>query len=128
MSDLMQTRRSLFYLAAYLFPLSIGLLASPRATFHLLGSNAEHATTLWRLVGGLLFVLAVVVVVLILKHRAVSYVNTAIVRLVFIGLFSYLVGRTANPAYIVILSVLGVGELWTLIALALDLRTVLVPR
>ena len=128
MNDLVQTRLSLFYLAAYLFPLSLGLLASPRATFHLLGSKDEHASTSWRLFGGLLMVLAVVVVILIWNHRAVAYVNTAIVRLLFVGLFSYLVGHTANRAYIVILSVLGFGELWTLIALAFDLRGLLVPQ
>src|SRR5262252_4542722 len=128
MNDLVQTRLSLFYLAAYLFPLSLGLLASPRATFHLLGSKDEHASTLWRLFGGLLQVLAVVVVILIWNHRAVAYVNTAIVRLLFVGLFSYLVGHTANRAYIVILSVLGFGELWTLIALAVDLRGLLAPH
>jgi hypothetical protein len=127
-TDLVQTRLSLFYLAAYLFPLSLGLLASPRATFHLLGSKAEHATAWWRLFGGLLLVLAIVVVNLIWNHRAAAYINTAIVRLVFVGLFSYLVGHTANRAYIVILAVLGFGELWTLIAFAVDVRGLLVPR
>jgi len=84
--------------------------------------------TSWRLFGGLLLVLAVVVVNLIWNHRAAAYVNTAIVRLLFVGLFSYLVGHTANRAYIVILSVLGFGELWTLIALGVDLRGLLVPQ
>jgi len=47
---------------------------------------------------------------------------SAIGRMVFVSLFSYLVGKTGNQAYIVILIVLGFGEMWTLIALALDLR------
>ena len=33
-SDLRRTRASLFYLVAYLFPLSTGLLISPTDTFH----------------------------------------------------------------------------------------------
>ena len=107
---------------AYLFPLSLGLLISPTDAFHLLGSRAEHATTAWRLFGGLLFVLAIVVVRLIRKRQSVAYINTAIGRLVFVALFSYLVGKTGNVAYLVILIVLGFGEAWTLIALALDLR------
>jgi hypothetical protein len=41
--------------------------------------------------------------------------------MVFVGLFSYLVGKTGNPAYILILIVLGFGEAWTLVALAVDL-------
>jgi len=49
-------------------------------------------------------------------------VNTAIGRLIFVSLFSYLVGKTGNLAYIVVLTVLGLGELWTLIALAFELR------
>ena len=57
-SDLRRTRASLFYLIAYLFPLAVGLLISPTDTFHLLGSHAKHATTAWRLFGGLLLVLA----------------------------------------------------------------------
>ena len=63
--DPRRTRASLFYLTAYLFPLATGLLISPTATFHLLGSKAEHATTAWRLFGGLLLVLAILVVRLI---------------------------------------------------------------
>jgi len=39
-----------------------------------------------------------------------------------VALFSYLVGKTGNQAYLIVLIVLGFGEMWTLIALALDLR------
>ena len=127
MVDLRRTRISLFYLEAYLFPLAIGLLVSPTGTFHLLGSNDEHTNALWRLFGALLLVLAIVVVTLIRRHYSVAYINTAIVRLAFVGLFSYLVGKTANPAYVLILAVLGFGELWTLVAFAFDLREIL-PR
>ena len=127
-NDLRRTRVSLFYLVAYLFPLAVGLLISPTGTFHLLGSEAEHATTAWRLFGGLLLVLAMVVLRLIRKRRSAAYINTAIVRMVFVGLFSYLVGKTGNQAYLVILIVLGFGEAWTLIALALDLRDWIVAR
>jgi hypothetical protein len=66
-----------------------------------------------------------VVVRLILKRRSAAYINTAIGRLVFVGLFSFLVGKTGNPAYALILIVLGFGEMWTLGALALDLRELL---
>jgi len=121
-SDLRRTRASLFYLVVYLFPLSTGLLISPIGTFHLLGSRADHATTAWRLFGGLLLVLAIVVVCLIRKRYSTAYINTAIGRLAFVILFSYLVGKTGNLAYLVILIVLGFGEAWTLIALALDVR------
>lgn len=121
-SDLRRTRASLFYLVTYLFPLAAGLLISPTGTFHLLGSQVKHATTACRSFGGLLLVLAVVVVRLIHKRQSAAYVNTAIGRLVFVVLFSYLVGKTGNVAYLVILIVLGFGEAWTLVALALDLR------
>src|SRR5215813_3209607 len=97
--DLRRTRASLFYLTAYLFPLAAGLLISPTATFHLLGSSAEHATTAWRLFGGLLLALALVVVRLIRNRRSALYINTVIGRVVFVGLFSYLVGKTGNQAY-----------------------------
>src|SRR5215469_15865643 len=126
--NLSRTRASLFYLIAYLFPLSIGLLVSPTDTFHLLGSHAEHATMAWRLFGGLLLVLAIVVVRLIRKRQSAAYINTAIGRLAFVVLFSYLVGKTGNQAYLVVLIVLGFGEAWTLIALALDLREWIVAR
>jgi len=121
-SDLKRTRASLFYLVAYLFPLALGLLISPPATFGLLGSRAQHAAIGWRAFGGLLLVLAVVVVRLIQKRRAAGYINTAIGRLAFVVLFSYLAGKTGDVAYVVVLVVLGFGEAWTLIALALDLR------
>jgi len=127
-SDLRRTRASLFYLITYLFPLAAGLLISPTDTFHLLGSRAEHATTPWRLFGGLLMVLAMVVVRLIRKHQSAAYINTAIGRLAFVVLFSYLIGKTGNQAYLVILIVLGFGEAWTLIALALDLREWIAAR
>jgi hypothetical protein len=121
-TDLRRTRASLFYLVAYLFPFAAGLLISPTDTFHLLGSRAQHASAAWRLFGGLLFVLAIVVVRLIRKHQSTAYINTAIGRLAFVILFSYLVGKTGNQAYLIVLIVLGFGEAWTLIALALDLR------
>jgi hypothetical protein len=70
----------------------------------------------------LLLVLAVVVVRLIRTRHSAAYINTAIGRLIFVSLFSYLVGKTGNLAYIVVLTVLGLGELWTLIALAFDVR------
>ena len=127
-SDLRRTRASLFYLVAYLFPLAAGLLISPTDTFHLLGSRAEHAATAWRLFGGLLLVLAMLVVRLIRKHQSEAYINTAIGRLLFVVLFSYLVGKTGNQAYLVVLIVLGFGEAWTLIALALDVREWIVAR
>ena len=127
-SDLRRTRASLFYLIAYLFPLAVGLLISPTDTFHLLGSHAKHATTAWRLFGGLLLVLAIVVVRLIRKRLSTAYINTAIVRLAFVVLFSYLLGKTGNQAYLVVLIMLGFGEAWTLIALALDLREWIVAR
>jgi hypothetical protein len=40
----------------------------------------------------------------------------------FVALFSYLVGKTGNRAYLLILIMLGSGEAWTLVALAFDLR------
>ena len=120
--DLKRTRTSLFYLVAHLFPFAVGLLISPTGTFHLLGSRSEHATTAWRLFGGLLLLLATVVVRLIRKRQSAAYINTTIGRLVFVALFSYLVGKTGNQAYLIVLIVLGFGEMWTLIALALDLR------
>jgi hypothetical protein len=123
--ELRRTRLSLFYLAAYLFPLATGLLISPTGTFHLLGSTAKHATTPWRCFGGLLLVLGVIVVRLIRERRSAAYINTAIGRLVFVGLFSYLVGKTGNPAYMFVLVVLGFGEGWTLVGLALDIRELL---
>ena len=127
-SDLRRTRTSLFYLIAYLFPFAAGLLISPTDTFHLLGSRADHATTAWRLFGGLLLLLAVAVVRLIRKRLSAAYINTAIGRLAFVILFSYLVGKTGNQAYLIVLMVLGFGEAWTLIALALDLREWIVAR
>ena len=66
-----------------------------------------------------------VVVRLILTRRSAAYINTAIGRLVFVSLFSFLVGKTGNPAYALILLVLGFGEMWTLGALAVDLRELL---
>jgi hypothetical protein len=123
--DLRRTRVSLFYLTAYLVPLATGLLISPTDTFHVLGSNAQHADTAWRLFGALLFALAIVVVRLILTRRSTAYINTAIGRLLFVGLFSYLIGKSGNPAYALILIVLGFGEAWTLVALAVDLRELL---
>jgi len=48
--------------------------------------------------------------------------------LAFVALFSYLVGKTGDLAYLVVLIVLGFGEAWTLIALALDLREWIVAR
>ena len=91
----------------------------------MLGSKIEHATFAWRLFGGLLLALAIVVVRLIRKRRSAAYINTAIGRMVFVGLFSYLIGTTGDLAYALILIVLGFGEAWTLVALAVDIREVL---
>src|SRR5215469_5514122 len=97
--DLKRTRTSLFYLVAYLFPFAAGLLISPTGTFPLLGSHAEHATTASRLFGGLRVVLAWLVVRLIRTRQSAAYINTAIGRVLFVALFSFLVGKTGNQAY-----------------------------
>ena len=74
----------------------------------------------------MLLTLAVIVSVqMIWRHQSAVYVNTVILRLLFVALFSYLLGKTRNRAYLIILVVLGVGEMWTLVALALDLRALL---
>src|SRR5215831_9016248 len=101
--DFRHTRVSLFYLTIYLFPLATGLIISPTSTFRVLGSKIEHATFAWRLFGGLLLALAIVVVRLIRKRRSAAYINTAIGRMVFVGLFSYLIGTTGDLAYALIL-------------------------
>jgi hypothetical protein len=80
------------------------------------------------LFGGLLFLLAIVVVRLIRRRLSAAYINTAVGRLAFVILFSYLVGKTGNQAYLIVLIVLGFGEAWTLIALALDLREWIVAQ
>ena len=126
--DLRRTRVSLFYLIAYLLPLSVGLLVVPSGTLHSLGSNADHATIAWRLFGGLLLALALIVIRLVREHRSAAYINTAIGRMVFVGVFSFLVGKTGNQAYVVILAVLSFGETWTLIALAADWRERIAAR
>lgn len=70
--------------------------------------------------------LALVVVRLIRTRQSAAYINTAIGRLMFVAIFSYLVGKTGNQAYMVILIVLGFGEAWMLIAL--DLRELITSR
>ena len=104
-----KTRRSLFYLAGYLFPTGLGLLLAPQWFMKLLFANHTYPDAFPQFAGTLLIGLGIVVVHVIRYGNPVLYRMTLAVRipLWFCTLAIFL--HTGETFFLAVLAVLGLG-------------------
>jgi hypothetical protein len=111
--EMKRTRRSLFYLAGYLFPTGLCLLLAPQWFLKLLFANHEYSDAFPQFSGALLLGLGIVVVSVIRAGNPFFYRMTLMVRipiwLCTLGIYFH----TRDTFFLGILAVLGLGILIT---------------
>src|SRR5664279_5418407 len=115
-----KTRLSLCYLAAYLFVTGAGLLFAPQLSLKLLLSSGHYDDTFVQFTGTFMIALGVLVAQIIRHGVEVLYPTTLFVRAFFIAVIGALYLRTNDPAFLIVLVVVGAGVALTSTALLLD--------
>ena len=115
-----RTNLSLYYLAGYLIPAGIALIAVPQTALKLLYSNTDYGTIIPRLVGVLILGLAIIVVQIIRHRIEILYPTTLIVRTVFLASFAWLYFLSGDPLFLSLLGIVGLGVLLTLLSFLRD--------
>jgi hypothetical protein len=117
-----RTHLSLYYLATYLPIAGVALLTLPDVATKLLLSNRTYDDVFTRLAGALLLALGVLVIQIV-RHRVEDlYATTLLVRLGLLAVLAVLFARSADPFFLVIFAIVGVGVLLTGTTLYLDRR------
>jgi hypothetical protein len=117
-----KTRLSLYYLAMYLFVTGAGLLFAPQLSLKLLLSSGHYDNTFVQFTGAFMIALSMLVVQIIRHGVEVLYSTTLFVRTFFIAVIGALYLQTNDPAFLVVLAVVGAGVTLTATALLLDRR------
>jgi hypothetical protein len=108
-----RTRRSLFYLAAYLTLTSLALMFAPHAFLKLAFASHDYPGAFIRFSGILMLGLAIVVMNIIKNGNRILYRTTLMARIPMwictLGLYLY----TRETFFIVVLCVLGLGIVLT---------------
>lgn len=117
-----RSKRSLYYVAAYLILTGIGLVIAPGQVLHLLFSNRVYDDVFPRFTGVLMVGLGIFVVQIIRHEAETLYPSTLLVRAVIwvtvLGFYFY----TYDPFFLVVLGVVGIGMVFTGTSYYLDRR------
>jgi len=118
-----RTHLSLYYLATYLPIAGLALLLVPDFATKLLLSNRTYDDIFTRLAGALLLALGVLIIQIV-RHRVEAlYPTTVVVRLGLLVVLAVLFIRSADPFFLVIFVVVGIGVLLTGTGIYLDRRS-----
>lgn len=109
-----RTHLSLYYLAGYLLPAGVALIAAPQFALKHLFSNADYGNIIPRFVGVLILGLGIIVVQIIRHRVEVLYPTTLIVRTIFLASFVWLYFFSNDPQFLTLLGIVGFGVLLTL--------------
>jgi hypothetical protein len=109
LDDMPKTRRSLFYLATYLFLTGAAFFLAPQATLKLLLANHSYEDPFVQFTGVLMIGLSVVVVNVILFGNPKFYRATLLARIPMWLMILWIYIQTQDPVFIIVLSVLGLG-------------------
>jgi hypothetical protein len=120
-----QTRLSLFYVLTYLTVSAMGLLIAPGWTQRMLLANIEYDPIAMRFSGVFVLGLAIIVLQTIRLRLDALYPTLIVVRVVFCAIYVVMFVQTANPFFLVVLGIVGVGLVASSVAYARD-RTILV--
>ena len=108
-----KTRASLYYLASYLVLGGLGLFVAPELALKLLFANGDYGTVMPRLAGMLMLGLGVFVTQMIRHDLTVLYPTTLVVRAFFIVSLLALYFATADPLFIALTIIVGIGFVLT---------------
>jgi len=108
-----RTRLSLYYLAGYLLPTGLLLVAAPDVAFKLLMATGQYGDAIPRLAGSVLLALGIIVVQIIRHRVEVMYPTTVAVRFVILAVLGWLYARTGDPFFLIVTGVVGLGVVLT---------------
>jgi hypothetical protein len=117
-----KTRLSLYYPATYLLVTGVGFLFAPQLSLKQLLSNGHYDNTFVQFTGTFMIALSMLVGQIIRFRVDVLYPTTLFVRTFFIVVIAALYHRTNDPAFLVVLAVVGLGVALTASAFILDRR------
>ena len=117
-----RTHLSLYYLAGYLIPAGIALIFAPQLALKLLLSNGAYGDVLPRLLGVVLLDMGIIVLQIIRLHVDALYSTTLMARSVILvcllGLYIY----AADPLFLTLSGIVGLGFVLTGVSFLLDRR------
>ena len=108
-----RTRLSLFYLATYLLGAGIALILAPSLALTLLFTKGHYGDVMPRLLGVVLLALGIVIVQIIRHRLEVLYTTTLLVRVFIMIVLAALLVYTADPLFISLMVVVGLGMVFT---------------
>ncbi|MDA8100084.1 MAG: hypothetical protein M0042_10690 [Nitrospiraceae bacterium] len=115
-----RTRKSLYYVVAYLLLGGAGLLVAPAFVLGLFFSRGGYSDVMVRFVGLLLLALGILVLQII-RHRVRQlYASTVVVRLMILAGLAVFYYLTADPLMIVLFGIVALGVAMTILSLILD--------
>jgi len=117
-----RTRLSLWYLASYLTLMGLGLLIVPDQTLKVLRSDAEYGNVFPRVAGMLMSGLGMSVLGIIRAGVPELYPATLLIRTYFLVCLAVFYWMTADPLFLVLILIVGIGFVLTLSAHLLDRR------
>ena len=115
-----RTRKSLYYLAGYLILIGLGLLLVPDRMLKLLLSNGQYGDVFPRLAGMLMSGLGFSIAGIIRARAQSQYPGTLLVRSYFIVCLLAFYWISADPLFLVIVGIVGVGAALTLACYLVD--------
>ena len=119
-----RTRLSLYYLAAYLIVIGLGLLLVPNQTLHMLGSNGQYGEIMPRLAGMLMSGLGFNIAGMIRARTQALYPATLAVRAYFVLSLIGFYFLERDPFFLVLLGIVLLGMALTLTCYLRDARRV----
>lgn len=111
-----RTRLSLFYLVGYLSVTGLALMGAPALTLRVLQTNRDYGEVMPRFAGVLMVALAALVSQIVRHRLEVLYPATVVIRG---GILAFVIGlymASADPLFLMVAGVVGLGVLMTAIA------------
>lgn len=111
-----KTRLSLYYPVCYLLIGGLALLCLPHFSMALMLSNGEYGDIFPRYIGTMSLGLGLLVLQIVRHRVAVLYPTLVWVRVLFCGCYIWFYLQTADPFFLVMLGMVGLGAVATSIA------------
>ncbi len=112
-SGLALTRASLYYLCTYLILTGLALMTAPSLTLRLLWSSGPHDDAMTQFAGILMLALGLLVSQVVRWHVSQIYATTIAIRMIIWTYVAWLLWRSGDAFFAVVLVVVGIGILLT---------------
>jgi hypothetical protein len=118
-----RTRVSLVYLGSYLGAIGFGLLFAPLGTLRILQSTGHYGDVFPRFAGMLMSGMGLSIFGMIRARSSELYPATLLIRVYFIACIAVFYTMTADPLFLVLFGIVGLGLVLTLGSYLLDRRS-----